>query len=74
MEEYIDGVMVRTIDREKYSDFSVWLKVNGYKTKEDIYEDSIINGMSEEEVEDSITKLEDEFLDWCTENEINGEI
>jgi len=58
MEEFIDGVMVRTINGEKYSYFSVWLKVNGYKTKEDIYEDSIINGMSEEDVEDNLSQME----------------
>ena len=69
MEELINGVMVRTINDYCYADFGIWLKANGYKSKEETKENSIIN-----DSEITISELEDEFLDWCDEHGIEAEM
>ena len=73
MVEYIDGVKVFVSEDGKYAEFNDWLIENGYQSKDEMYSSLISNEIPEEDIEESISKLEGEFLDWCSDNDINGE-
>ncbi|MGE5438146.1 MAG: hypothetical protein ACM3O3_13110 [Syntrophothermus sp.] len=64
--KHIDGV--RIIEDIAY--IKDWLKVNGYKDRDELKNDMICEGFTEEEFEEEWNKIWDEFENWCIDNNI----
>lgn len=76
MAKYIDGVKVyeNTEEGENYALFDDWASANGYVTREELKMKLLIDGCSDEEIDDQIAELEDEFLNWCDDYDVIGEV
>lgn len=76
MAKYIDGVKVyeNTEEGENYALFDDWVSANGYVTREELKMKLLIDGCSDEEIDDQIAELEDEFLNWCDDYDVIGEV
>lgn len=66
MRSYIEGVKV--YDGTVY--FNDWLLSHGYKKQAAIKDDLVSDGFSEEEIEEQVNELYDQFEDWADENDL----
>ncbi len=62
----IDGVRVF----DGYVQFDEWLEVNGYESKSQIKENVLFEDGSEDEAQEEIDNLYDDFCEWADENDL----
>lgn len=62
---FVDEVIVY----DGFAYFDDWLKANGYHSQSEIREDYLMNDQ-EDELDDELERLSDEFIEWCEENDL----
>lgn len=74
---YVDGVKGYA-DGECEEDgvtvyYDDWADENGFKRMEDLRTELLESGCSEEELDSVVEEVEEEFEQWCEDNNVNGE-
>lgn len=69
---------VKVFENEECGDamvyFDDWLNANDYRSQRELRATMFNSGCSEEEVDTWMAKLEEEFMEWCEENSVNGSL